>query len=297
MIYMATTLKPTVYTQTSTSHYEVGLIVEFSDRDENHAMCSVEVTPCLRNTDASSSRYPRYRHDWTVSFAEEHSLVKKYSCVLPDDNSEAGVVSAGWLGMIKDRWYRWGPTYTFTFRNDGQKHYVGVYLECTETIPKQCPAQGKWLEYSFNTATYKIAAETPKNVRHRFSESRILTYMWDRPEGTQYTVIDRTMLKADGTTIPKARFPYEIRIVDYSASEEIPIDVVRVDYEVYHVSATGHKGTVVKKSADTPSDCKVWVKVNGVWKKAVPWVKVNGVWKKATKSYVKVNGAWERTIM
>lgn len=37
------------------------------------------------------------------------------------------------------------------------------------------------------------------------------------------------------------------------------------------------------------------VKVNGVWKDAVPYVKVNGAWKLA-QPYSKVNGIWRRSI-
>lgn len=36
------------------------------------------------------------------------------------------------------------------------------------------------------------------------------------------------------------------------------------------------------------------VKLNGVWKEAVPYVKVNGVWKIA-QPHVKVNGVWKKT--
>ena len=35
------------------------------------------------------------------------------------------------------------------------------------------------------------------------------------------------------------------------------------------------------------------IKVNGVWKNAIPCVKVNGVWKK-TVAFTKVNGVWKR---
>lgn len=35
------------------------------------------------------------------------------------------------------------------------------------------------------------------------------------------------------------------------------------------------------------------IKVNGVWKNAIPCVKVNGVWKKAV-AFTKVNGVWKR---
>lgn len=38
----------------------------------------------------------------------------------------------------------------------------------------------------------------------------------------------------------------------------------------------------------------VWVKLAGVWKRAIPWVKVSGVWK-MTLPWVKVSGTWKRT--
>lgn len=34
------------------------------------------------------------------------------------------------------------------------------------------------------------------------------------------------------------------------------------------------------------------IKINGIWKQAIPWVKVNGVWKQAIP-FVKVNGTWK----
>lgn len=37
---------------------------------------------------------------------------------------------------------------------------------------------------------------------------------------------------------------------------------------------------------------KIWIKVNGTWKKGDLWIKVNGTWKKAKKVYTKINGVW-----
>lgn len=42
------------------------------------------------------------------------------------------------------------------------------------------------------------------------------------------------------------------------------------------------------------TDKYVNVKVNGVWKRAIPYVKVNGTWKKAVP-YIRVNGTWKST--
>lgn len=38
-----------------------------------------------------------------------------------------------------------------------------------------------------------------------------------------------------------------------------------------------------------------WVRVAGVWKKAIAWVRVAGVWKKA-QPWVRVSGTWKKTI-
>lgn len=38
----------------------------------------------------------------------------------------------------------------------------------------------------------------------------------------------------------------------------------------------------------------IWVRVGGVWKRAIPWVKVSGVWKRA-RPWVRVSGTWKRT--
>lgn len=37
---------------------------------------------------------------------------------------------------------------------------------------------------------------------------------------------------------------------------------------------------------------KVWIKVAGIWKEAIPWIRVNGVWKTAVP-YIKVNDIWK----
>lgn len=41
-----------------------------------------------------------------------------------------------------------------------------------------------------------------------------------------------------------------------------------------------------------PTNRRLKVKVNGVWKEAIPFIKVNGVWKEAIP-YMKVNGIWK----
>lgn len=48
-------------------------------------------------------------------------------------------------------------------------------------------------------------------------------------------------------------------------------------------------------SSGSTSDSKYcYVRVNGVWKKAVPYVKMNGIWKEAAP-YVRVGGVWKAT--
>lgn len=39
----------------------------------------------------------------------------------------------------------------------------------------------------------------------------------------------------------------------------------------------------------------VKVRVNGVWKDAIPYVRVNGTWKEAVP-YIRVNGTWKEGI-
>lgn len=39
----------------------------------------------------------------------------------------------------------------------------------------------------------------------------------------------------------------------------------------------------------------VKVRVNGVWKDAIPYIRVNGTWKEAVP-YIRVNGSWKEGI-
>lgn len=58
-------------------------------------------------------------------------------------------------------------------------------------------------------------------------------------------------------------------------------------------NAVGWGPWSVGSSVRTDSGARV--KVNGVWKQAVPYVKVNGVWKLA-QPYSKINGVWRKSI-
>lgn len=45
-------------------------------------------------------------------------------------------------------------------------------------------------------------------------------------------------------------------------------------------------------AASTPTGNIMWIKVSGVWRRAITWIKVSGVWKQATPK-IKVAGIWE----
>lgn len=60
-----------------------------------------------------------------------------------------------------------------------------------------------------------------------------------------------------------------------------------LDGPVAHtVSLVGYSGS--------PSNETMWIKVNGVWERAIPYVKHNGVWQVA-KPYLKSSGVWVET--
>lgn len=39
---------------------------------------------------------------------------------------------------------------------------------------------------------------------------------------------------------------------------------------------------------------KIWVNVNGTWKKGTAWVNVNGTWKQSTGAWVNASGTWKK---
>ena len=104
---------------------------------------------------------------------------------------------------------------------------------------------------------------------------------------------DNTLLKYGFLTYNNTTHLYN---KDKPIADSIPDEAVKVTYEVTNVSITGHSTRSGALSATIDAYTKVKIKINGVWKKAIPWVKVNGVWKKCTKTYIKVGSSWKRTI-
>lgn len=56
----------------------------------------------------------------------------------------------------------------------------------------------------------------------------------------------------------------------------------------------GNVGTVGEQFPSVPiqSGMKMWIKVAGVWRRAITWIRVAGVWKQATPN-IKVSGTWK----
>lgn len=106
--------------------------------------------------------------------------------------------------------------------------------------------------------------------------------------------IDKYLIRVSKNN-PPDKAPYE----DFFDSNMDGMYVVtgRIPGTTYYVCTYAHnalgyspKSTAIK--VVTPN--AVHVRVNGVWKYAIPWVKVAGVWKKAAP-YVKVNGVWKKS--
>lgn len=65
------------------------------------------------------------------------------------------------------------------------------------------------------------------------------------------------------------------------------------------VIETWNGNTKVGESSEITTTCLIkkdsYVRINGVWKKAVPYVRVNSQWKEATP-YTRINGAWKEEV-
>lgn len=281
-------------------NYYAGVTVSVSDNTANSKTAKITVTPYLKHTTAVT----RYQHHWTVRYYQDYNVVDTWSGNLPNDTSQAGVVDAGHLKMVANQWYQWGPSKTFTVDKINAKTVkYTITLECTGTVPRNVLCgNGYYPPYqSVALVSYYIDPTDPKDVTASFNEdTRVLSYSWS-PAACYYVQLYRNWYDEDGTPLKQGYINVAGRTNNKLYNGDLPIketlsdEVAKVTYEVINVSISGHSKNSGGKKITIDSYSKVWIKVNGAWKKAIPWVKVNGVWKKVTKTWVKVNGVWKRT--
>lgn len=218
----------------------------------------------------------------------------------PDDTAQVGVVSAGYLQMYKDTWYNWFTLY-ISVPNDGRKHTVRAWIECTDTAPRDWQNRGSnAISISFTTPTCAVIPNAPTGCSCTIDTNNMIAkFSWSNAS-CSYIQIYRNYYDSDNKLLKSGYLSYNGNTELYNDNrpipDSIPDEAVRVTYVVTNVSITGHSTSSSNLSATIDAYTKVKIKINGIWKKAIPWVKVNGVWKKCTKTYIKVGSSWKRTI-
>lgn len=243
----------------------------------------------------------RQRHDWMYGYSLDGATEKTGSVGLkPDDTAQAGVVSAGHLQMAAGTWYNWFTLY-ISVPNNGKKHTVRAWIECKDTTPRDWQHRGSnAISISFTTPTYAIIPKEPTGCSCTIdTDNMIAKFNWNSAD-CDHVLIYRSYYDSDNVLLKNGYLSYNntthLYNRDKPISDYIPDEAVKVIYKVSNVSTTGHSTSSSNLSATIDAYTKVKIKVNGVWKKAIPWVKVNGVWKKCTKTYIKVGSSWKRTI-
>ena len=243
----------------------------------------------------------RRQHTWIYGYKLDGAVEQTGSVGLkPDDTVQAGVESAGYLQMTAGAWYNWFTLY-INVPNDGKTHTVRAWIECETTIPRDWQNRGSnAISLSFNTPTYAIIPDAPTGCSCTIdTDNMIAKFNWN-PANCEHVLVYRSYYDSDNVLLKYGYLTYNntthLYNKDTPIPDYIPDEAVRVTYMVTNVSITGHSTSSSNLSATIDAYTKVKIKVNGVWKKAIPWVKVNGVWKKCTKTYIKVGSSWKRTI-
>lgn len=285
----------------SSSSYFAGVSVSVSGNTSNSKTATFTVIPYLKR----SAAVKRYQHTWKVRYYQDGVLKATETLNLPDNTSESGVTSRGYLNMVANKWYQWGPSKTFTVDKINAKR-VGftITLECVDTVPwndltvvNYNPAH----QYT-DLVAYYIDPTYPTGLSASFDEdTRIISYTWATAH-CDYVQLYRSLYDENDSLIKEGyvnvsgRTNNKLYNTDLPIKETLTEDVAKVIYKVYNVSVSGHYKWTLGLPVTIDTYSKVLIKVNGNWKKAVPWVKINGVWKKVTKTYVKVGSNWKRTI-
>lgn len=258
---------------------------------------TVTLTFQVKNT----SGVKRMQHAWIYGYSLDGAAQKTGSVgTRPDDSAQAGVNKAGYLQMVAGTWYNWF-TLKISVPNDGKKHTVRAWIECDAAAPRDWQNRGSnAISLSFTTPTYAVIPNKPTGCSCVIDTDKMIAkFDWD-DASCSYVQVYRNYYDSDNTLLKSGYLSYNgttrLYNKDTPISDSIPDEAVKVTYEVVNVSATGHSTKSGALSATIDAYTKVKIKVNGVWKKAIPWVKVNGVWKKCTKTYIKVGSSWKRTI-
>jgi hypothetical protein len=285
---------------TSSSGYEVKLTVDY-DPASTAKTQFVTMQMWLRKV---GGNYKRYQHRWNITYYINNVEQASREQTLPNDTAQVGVVSAGTLNMKSGVWYKWGSSCRISVENDGKIYTFRVLGKCIDTIPRTCDLSGR---IQFPSA--KVVPATPKPKAATFDETtRKIQYDWDIASPCKYILIYRTMYTAnnevvktgwidiDDNNAPPYRKFYNVDRNTDAVREVVPDNVTRVVWKMRNFSNTGHSEDGKELTTEVPAAfTKVWVKLGGAWKKAIPWVKVEGTWKKVIKAYVKDNGVWKQT--
>ena len=249
----------------------------------------------------NTSGVKRLQHPWIYGYSLDGAPEQKGTIGMkPDDTAQAGVVSAGYLQMSKNTWYNWFTLY-ISVPNNGKTHTVRAWIECDTTTPRDWQHRGSnAISISFNTPTYAIIPSAPTGCSCTIdTDNMIAKFDWNNAD-CDHVLVWRNYYDSDNVLLKSGFLTYNntpnLYNKDKPIPDSIPDEAVKVTYEVTNVSTTGHSTRSGELSATIDAYTKVKIKINGVWKKAIPWVKVNGVWKKCTKTYIKVGSSWKRTI-
>lgn len=284
----------TAYKQRCYISYDAGSSGLSSAQDQ-----TVTLTFQVKNTSGVDGRK---QHTWIYGYSLDGAVeITGTVGTKPDDSAKPGVVSAGYLDMVANTWYNWCTLTISNIPNDGKKHTVRAWIECEGTTPRDWKNRGSnAISLSFTTPTYAVIPNKPTGCSCVIDTDNMLAkFDWD-DASCSYVQVYRNYYDSDNTLLKSGYLSHNgttsLHNKDTPILDTIPDEAVRVTYEVVNVSATGHSTASGGLSTTIDAYTKVKIKVNGVWKKAIPWVKVNGVWKKCTKTYVKVGSSWKRTI-
>jgi hypothetical protein len=204
-------------------------------------------------------------------------------------------------------------SYTFDVKLRGQDYYIGyayygsgVYTlaQRTEWIPHESDGSGAAsINWEFSASingnnVYKSGStdypltkinrsftSTPQ-ITNTSKTAHSLTFSWTTSENCSKIIASVNGTGSQVWTGNAKSGTFTVNNLTPDTSYLVFGDFTRQDTGVTRIS---NKVTVKTKKVPTR------IRVNGVWKEAMPYVRVNGVWKEA-KPYVRVNNQWKEGI-
>ena len=205
------------------------------------------------------------------------------SSVLTCDSVNRGTVYYD-IGTVDTSSEKEIGTWTFEIEHNPDGTRTGISASATADVYAQViPTVSGTFDLPtiprYATATTNVSNIKETSVKVDWSTDVAVDAIRYRLNSGDWIIVEQDVNKMSGA--------YMIQNLESGTSYTIDFDYKRKDSQQWSFDAGYSSSETI-----TTLDYTAYIKVNNIWKKAIPYIKVNNAWKKAIP-YINVNGSWK----